>query len=261
MTYEHLLVEKRGRVAWLYLNRPEKLNAMSTHTMNELRDALRELRADKETRVIVFSGKGRAFCSGADLESKPDPNAPPSDEPTFLDAAQGMEDELNAMPKPVIAALNGLTCGGGLELTMMCDLVIAAEGIKIGDAHSNVGMLPGGGSSVRLPRVVGINRARYIMYSGDFFSASEMREFGLVNKVVSPEMLESEVQALADKLAAKSPLGLKRMKQLINDSYDLPTPNALRAEKMVVKDHLHSFDAYEGGAAFAEKRKPEFKGY
>lgn len=261
MSYEHLLVEKRGRVAWVYLNRPQQLNAMSSHTMREMRQAFGELRADPEARVIVISGKGRAFCAGADLADKMDPSAPPTGEPTFLDAALGMEEQLCSMPKVVIAALNGLACGGGLELAMMCDLIVAADGIKIGDAHSNVGMLPGGGSTVRLPRIVGINRARYIMYTGDFFSAQEMKEFGLVNKVVAADQLEAETQALGEKLAMKSPLGLKRMKQLLNDSYDQPTSTALAAEKMVVRDHLRSFDAGEGGNSFAEKRKPEFRGY
>ena len=261
MSYEHLIVEHRGRVSWLYLNRPNVLNALSMHTMGELRDALTELCDRKETRVIVFSGKGRAFCAGADMTGSPALNAPPSEEPTFLSAAGQMEDVLNAMPKPVIAALNGITCGGGLELAMMCDFILAAESAKIGDAHANFGMMPGGGATVRLPRLVGINHAKLLMYTGDLFPAPEMLKIGLVQRVFADDALESETQAIAEKIAAKSPLGLRRMKSLLEGSFDMPAAQALRAEKLTLVSHFNSYDAAEGGKAFAEKRKPEFRGY
>jgi enoyl-CoA hydratase len=167
---------------------------------------------------------------------------------------------LLSLPKPVIAAVNGVCCGGGLELAMMCDFIVAAASARIGDAHANFGALPGGGATVRLPRIVGVNWARYLMYTGDLYPAAEMAAIGLVNRVVEDSQLESEVQALAEKIASKSPLGLRRMKMLINDGLDMPADLAMKMEKLVSAEHMRSNDAAEGGRAFKEKRKPEFRG-
>ena len=262
MSYQDLIVEHRGAVSWLYLNRPQALNAISMGCMGELRAALETLRDRAETRVIVISGKGRAFCAGADLTGAlPDPSAPPDGMPTFLDLGSAMEAVLNAMPKPVIAAVNGVTAGGGLELAMMCDFIVATAGAKLGDAHANFGALPGGGATVRLPRVVGINMARYLMFTGELLPAAEAERIGLVTKVYPDESFEADVQTLSDKIAGKSPLGLKRMKALLVGGYDMSTEQALKLEKAVSAQHMVSYDAAEGGRAFGEKRKPEFKGY
>ena len=262
MAYQDLIVEHRGAVSWLYLNRPQALNAISMACMRELREALTALRERTETRVIVLSGKGRAFCAGADLTGAlPDASAPPTGAPTFLDLGSAMEEVLNAMPKPVIAAVNGVTAGGGLELAMMCDFIVAQASARLGDAHANFGALPGGGATVRLPRIVGVNQARYLMFTGELVPAEEAFRIGLVTKVYSDEAFEAEVQALAEKIAAKSPLGLKRMKALIADGLDMPTAQALKLEKGVSAQHMVSYDAAEGGRAFGEKRKPDFRGY
>ncbi len=272
MSFKHLLIDHRGRVSWLYLNRPQALNAISYECMRELRQAWIELRDREETRVIVVCGKGRGFCAGADLTDAPSPGearnpgetAGPGEasgpQASFLEEGTRMEEVLLSMPKPVIAAVNGVCCGGGLELAMMCDFMIAAASAKIGDAHANFGALPGGGATVRLPRIVGVNWARYLMYTGELLSAQEMAAIGLVNRVVQDGELESEVQALAEKIASKSPLGLKRMKMLINDGLDMPASVAMKKEKLVSAEHMRSGDAAEGGRAFKEKRKPEFRG-
>lgn len=262
MQFNDLILDHRNAVSWLYLNREKALNAISSACMQELKRAFEYLRDRTETRVIVISGKGRGFCAGADLSGAvPNPAAPPSPEPTFLDYGQAMEDVLNVMPKPVIAAVNGICCGGGLELALMCDFIIAAEGAKIGDAHANFGAMPGGGASARLPRVVGINWARYMMFTGDLFPASEMAQIGLVTRVVPNDQLEAEVQKIAEKISEKSPLGLRRMKALLEDGLDMPLKQALHAEKLVSAAHMRSYDSSEGGKAFMEKRKPVFKGY
>ena len=262
MAYQDLILDHRGAVSWLYLNRPQALNAISMDCMRELTTALTALRDRKQTRVIVLSGKGRGFCAGADLTGAlPDRAAPPTDAPTFLDLGTAMEEVLNAMPKPVIAAVNGVAAGGGLELAMMSDFMVAAASAKLGDAHANFGALPGGGATVRLPRFVGINQAKYLMFTGELMLADEALRVGLVTKVWPDDSFEAEVQALAERIASKSPVGLTRMKQLLNDSFDVPTAQALKLEKGVASQHMVSFDAAEGGKAFGEKRKPEFRGY
>jgi len=261
MTYKTIIVEHRGNVSWLFLNRPDQLNAVGKEGMVELRQAWMELRDRDETRVIVFSGKGRAFCAGADLTAKPDLEAPPGPEPEFIDLATDMEKVMNGITKPIIAAINGIACGGGLEMALMCDFIVSIRSAKIGDAHCNFGMLPGGGASVRLPRIVGPARARYMMYTGDLFPAAEMAEIGLVTVLVEDDALESEVQTIADKIASKSPLGISRMKTLISDGLDMPAALAINAEKMMSNLHIRSYDAIEGGKAFEEKRKPQFRGY
>jgi enoyl-CoA hydratase/carnithine racemase len=261
MPYQDLILDHRGAVSWLYLNRPDALNAISMGCMRELTAALTALRERSETRVIVISGKGRGFCAGADLVGAfPDGEAEPSTEPTFLELGEAMEGVLTTMPKPVIAAVNGVTAGGGLELAMMCDFILAKASARIGDAHANYGVLPGAGQTVRLPRVVGVNQARFMMYTGELFAAEECFRFGLVTRVYPDDVFEGEVQTIAERIAAKSPLGLERMKALINGAFDLSTDEAVKLEKTVSARHMSSFDAREGGKAFAEKRKPQFRG-
>jgi enoyl-CoA hydratase len=260
MSFKHLLVEHRGRVSWVYLNRPQALNAISYECMRELREVWVQLRERDETRVIVVSGKGRGFCAGADLTDAPSPEERPGPQAPFLEEGAKMEEVLLSLPKPVIAAVNGVCCGGGLELAMMCDFMIAAASAKIGDAHANFGALPGGGATVRLPRIVGVNWARYLMYTGELYPAADMAAIGLVIRVVEDGKLESEVQAVAERIASKSPLGLKRMKMLLNDGLDMPQALAMKTEKLVSAEHMRSNDAAEGGRAFKEKRKPEFRG-
>lgn len=261
MSYQNLLIEHRGQVSWLYLNRPQALNAISFECMKELRSAWMALRERGDTRVIVVSGKGRGFCAGADLTDAPALNAEPGPEPGFLQIAARMEEALLGCEKPVIAAVNGTCCGGGLELALMCDFIVASETAKIGDAHANFGALPGGGASVRLPRAVGLPMARFLMYTGDLFSASQLVECGLVTRAFPADALEAEVQVIAEKIAGKSPAGLARMKTLLNDGWSQTDALAAKTEKLVAAEHMRSWDAGEGGRAFVEKRKPAFRGY
>ena len=154
----------------------------------------------------------------------------------------------------------GLALAGGLELVLCCDLVVAAESAKIGDAHANYGLIPGGGGSVRLPRKIGPTRAKYLMYTGEFLDAAALERMGLVNQVVPDAALEETVAALAARLGEKSPLGLKLMKQLTDDGLEQPKDAALRNELMAIAVHSRSQDWAEGLAAFTEKRKPNFTG-
>jgi enoyl-CoA hydratase len=262
MEDQPVIFEKREQTAWIYLNRPEDMNAISKTLILSLGNAIDQAEEDEDVRVVVLSGKGKAFCAGADLkELMQDLNEAPRKEPGLLDTVEGVFGKLQRLTKPLIAALNGITLAGGLELAMTADIVVASEKAKIGDAHANFGVLPGAGGAVKLPRKIGVNRAKYLLFTGDFITAAEMKEFGFVHEVVREDELEQTVQTIANKISKKSPLVLRKMKQLVTDGLEQPLEIALKQELLSLKTHTQSYDMAEGLAAFTEKRKPEFKGY
>ncbi|MCL4744513.1 MAG: enoyl-CoA hydratase/isomerase family protein [Burkholderiaceae bacterium] len=257
-----IIYEQRGAGAWLTLNRPDALNALSFAMMHELGDALARARSDETVRVLVITGNGRAFCAGADLKEVAEMQAHARlGDPDFLDVVRRVFGELRAFPKPVIAAVNGLALAGGMELVMACDLVFAAESARLGDAHSNFGVFPGAGGAAVMPRRIGLNRAKYLLFSGEHLPAREMMEMGLVNRVTPDAELASTVGRFVEKLALKSPAVLRRMKEVANRSMDQSQEAALSDELLNLRDHSRSYDMQEGLAAFREKRKPAFKGY
>lgn len=262
MQYETIQFERRGAGAWIFLNRTKEMNAISARMLDELESALTQCQSDNSVRVVVLSGNGSAFCAGADLKGvlssikNPVPGIK-----DFLDRCDDVFGLLRRLPKPVIAALNGITLAGGLELAMCCDLIFAAESTKIGDAHSNFGVFPGAGGAAILPKKIGLNRAKYLLFSGDFLPATDLEKFGLVNRVVPDADLIEEVETFIEKLATKSPLVLRRMKEVANASQEQTQEAALRHEMLNMRQHCRSYDLEEGLRAFAEKRKPEFKGY
>lgn len=256
-----VLTEIRNGVLWVTLNRPEAMNALTPDVLTGIHDALDKAESDEAIRVVVLSGAGRAFCAGADLKFVRSESAHGSTSTNaFLRNVLRTMERLERLPMPVIAAVNGLALAGGLELLLCCDLVVAARSAKLGDAHANYGLLPGGGGSVRLPRKIGPTRAKYLLFTGEFVAADELLASGLVNLVVDDAELIPAAQSLAARVATKSPLGLKRMKQLVNDGLDQPAETALRLELLASEVHAHSDDMREGLAAFAEKRKPVFRG-
>lgn len=262
MAYETIKIEQRGGVAWITLQRPEAMNSLSPQLVEELAAALDQAERDPEVRALAITGSPPAFCAGADLKfigsevgvAFGDALA------AFLERVGSVFNAIEDSPLPTIAAVNGLALAGGLELVLCCDLVVAAESAKIGDAHANYGLLPGGGSSARLPRKIGPTRAKYLLFTGDFLPAGDLVECGLVNRVVADDELESSVQEIAAKIASKSPLATRRVKQLVADAVDQPLHSALRQEISAITVHTQSADMREGLAAFNEKRQPNFSG-
>ena len=255
-----LSVERMSRTEWITLQRTDQMNAMSMQMLHEMTTALENAMSDDAVRAIVLTGSGRAFCAGADLKEVAGANHEPG-QPDLLDLVDHTFGLMRDGPKPVIAAVNGLAMAGGLEMVMACDLVFAAESAKLGDAHSNFGVFPGAGGAAILPRRIGLNRAKYLLFSGENVSAQDMMDWGLVNKVVPDAELHDAVQAFTDKLADKSPAVLRRMKTVANRSLDVDEAAALSEEMLNLRAHMRSWDMREGLTAFNEKRKPQFRGY
>lgn len=254
-------VRRDGAVEWIRLNRPQALNALNKEILSELRIALEAASADPAVRVVVLAGAGRAFCAGGDLkELLGDIDDPSPGDTDAVEIGVGAYDALRACPKPVIAAVHGYATAGGFELLLFCDLIFAAQSARMGDAHANYGLLPGGGGAAVLPRRVGLNRAKALLFSGEFLPAATLKEWGFVHEVVPDEALESAVADYARDLAEKSPLVLRGMKEVANAAFDGNERTALRHEMLVLRQHMNSRDIREGLAAFTAKRKPVFEG-
>jgi enoyl-CoA hydratase len=262
MEFSEIAYDCRGRGAWIRLARPKALNTLTPTIVVEINAALDRALADPNVIAIVLTGTGRAFCAGADLKFL---NDLPEDQKmnrtaAFLESVQQLMVRLEKLPKPVVAAVNGLATGGGMELLLCCDLAVAAQSARLGDGHANFGLLPGGGASVRLPRKIGSTRAKFLFFTGELLPAADLVAAGLLNDIVPDAELDQAVDRLVDKLSNKSPLGLSRMKTLVDDGLEQPKEIALRAELVAGGLHAHSFDMQEGIAAFNEKRTPQFRG-
>lgn len=255
-------LEIRGRSLVLRLARPKAMNSLNLAMIDELGTAFSDAISNPEIRTIVVIGTGSAFCAGADLkEVLGSIGKVGNSGPDFLDKVSRLFAEIRNCPKPVIAGLNGITMAGGLELAMCCDIVIAAESAKIADAHSNFGLFPGGGGAAVLPRCIGLTNAKYMLFTGNNFSAETLKAQGLIQEVVPDGELEEFLEKLTGQLAKKSPLALRQMKEVANASMEMSEESALKFELKTLRHHMHSYDFKEGLAAFSEKREPEFKGY
>jgi enoyl-CoA hydratase len=251
-----------GAAVWLRLQRPEAMNAISTALLDELNVAMDEIEGDESIRVVVLTGAGRAFCAGADLKALANEagQIDPNNVVEFVAYAGLTIERLAALGQPVIAGVNGLALAGGLELLLASDIVVASSAARIGDAHANYGLLPGAGGSVRLVRAVGPQMAKYLAMTGEHFPPSSPVLSGLVAEVVDPGMLDTRLAEVAATLAAKSPLGLRRMKHLINDAADQSLADGLAAEQLALGEQCRSADFAEGLAAFAARRTPVYQG-
>lgn len=255
---EFILVNKQVApfVAHVQLNRPKELNALNLELMGEIRDALAELDADSNVRAIVLSGNERAFAAGADIKQMAGRTA--------IDMLQIDQfttwDGIRKTKKPLIAAVSGFALGGGCELAMICDMIVASETAQFGQPEINIGVMPGAGGTQRLTRIIGKNKAMELVLTGSFISAEEAHFYGLVNKVVPVEFYLSEAIGLASKIAEKSPIAVQMAKESVLKAYEMPLQEALYFERKNFYMLFATEDQKEGMAAFVEKRKAVFKG-
>jgi enoyl-CoA hydratase len=259
MIYKDILLEKKGPVAWLILNKPQVKNAMGKNTLIEILAALEEIGNEATIAVMVIKGAGDTFCSGMDLRERSGPTAPDAYE--FNRLADRVFLGLEKFNKITIAVVNGYCMAGGFELAMGCDFLIVDENCKIGDGHIKLaGFVPNGGASIRLPRLIGVRKAKELLFTGDLINGKEAEKIGLANYAVPSDKLEQKTNELIARLVDKSPVGLESMKMLVNSSADCSLETGFQLEHTAVKYLSNTADAREALAAMKEKRKPEFKG-
>ncbi|HET7365332.1 MAG TPA: enoyl-CoA hydratase [Burkholderiales bacterium] len=256
MSYELIKVEQKGRVGLITLNRPKQLNALSPQLMQELGVALQTYDADDGIGAIVITGNEKAFAAGADIAAMKDY--------TFMDAYMADYitrdwEHIRRIRKPVIAAVAGYALGGGNELAMMCDIVIAAENARFGQPEVNLGVMPGAGGTQRLPRAVGKAKAMDICLTARMMDAPEAERAGLVSRVVPLEKLMDEALAVAEKIAGYSLPVAMMIKESINRAYESTLAEGVLFERRLFHSQFALADQKEGMAAFLEKRKPAFK--
>ncbi|GGG79292.1 enoyl-CoA hydratase [Salipiger pallidus] len=256
MAYETIIVEVEDHVATIALNRPDALNALNSHLLAELAQALTEADANDKVRCIILTGSAKAFAAGADIKEM--------SEKTFVEMFLGdfFEPAIEAtakVRKPVIAAVSGYALGGGCELAMMCDFIIASDTAKFGQPEINLGVIAGIGGTQRLTRYVGKSKSMDMHLTGRFMDAEEAERSGLVSRVVPAKKLMEEAQSAASKIAEKSMIATMAAKQAVNRSYETTLTEGLLFERRLFHSLFSTEDQKEGMAAFLEKRTAQFR--
>lgn len=255
--YQNIVVSKDNNLAIIRLNRPQALNALNSRMVSELINALDLFERDESIRCLIITGDENAFSAGADIKEMVDMSA--------VDMVKTghffpLWDRIGGYQKPIIAAVSGYVLGGGLELAMSCDLIVASETARFGQPEINIGVIPGGGGTQRLTRAIGKYKAMEMILTGKTISAEEAKAYGLVNRVVPKEIFLEEAIRIGKDIASKSPLAVKLAKMAINKVFELPLSSGLDFERELFYLLFASEDKAEGMRAFLEKRKPEFKG-
>ncbi len=257
MDYKNINIEKNGNVALLTISRPEALNALTTNLLHELDSALDSLKKDNEVYVIILTGEGKAFVAGADISEMKDMS--PEEARGFALLGSGIFRKMELMDKIVIAAVNGFALGGGCELAISCDIILAGEKAKFGQPEVGLGITPGFGGTQRLSRIVGIKKAKELVVTGGIINAEEAIRIGLVNHVYPQEELIVKAKEMAEEIASKGQIAVRYGKYAINSGSetDIETGNSLEANLFALC--FANEDQKEGMSAFLEKRKAKFK--
>ena len=254
--YTSISTETRGRVGLITLNRPQAMNALNIQLLSELLDALAAYDADPAIGALVISGSERAFAAGADIKFMAKASSAEMRANGFVELFEG----LRKVKKPVIAAVSGFALGGGCELAMACDMIVASETARFGQPEVTIGIIPGAGGTQRLTRAVGKALAMEMILNNRTLSASEALQFGLVNRVVPVERFLDESLSLAAEVASRAPLAVVAAKQAVNRAFEFPLSAGLAEERSLFYALFDSADQKEGMQAFIEKRKPQWRG-
>jgi enoyl-CoA hydratase/carnithine racemase len=267
VNYEAILYDVADHVATITLNRPERMNAFSETLLSEWEDAIRRAAEDDDVRAVILTGAGRAFCAGADLRA-----TGTEDRILMADSNAGerrnslrysvhrVPQALQYLDKPYIAAINGAAVGAGMDMASQADIRFASDQARFGMSYVNVGLIPGDGGAWLLPRLVGLQQALDLIWSGELFDAERALEIGYVYKVVPHDSLMEEARAYAQRLAEGPPIAIQLAKRLVYRSLNLPFPEALEAAQAAMTIVQSTEDSLEGPRAFREKRRPDFQG-
>jgi len=259
MTEELVLLQVTEGIATVTINRPKALNALNVELLLRLRERLLECGARDDVRVVIVTGAGeKSFVAGADIAAMKEMT--PRQALAFAELGQSVFDTVEQLPKPVIAAVNGYALGGGTELAISCDIILASEKAKFGTPEVNLGVFPGFGGTQRLPRLLGKARAKEVIFSGEMFDAARALAIGLINRICPPEELMEEARNLARTIMSKGPVAVALAKQSIEAGYDLDLDKGLLIERTLFAQCFDTEDQKEGMGAFLEKRESKFQG-
>ena len=258
MEFKTISLNQEDAIAILTLHRPEAMNALNDELITELGQAIDRIVQDDQIRVLIITGGDKVFAAGGDIKAML--QCGPLEAKTYVSPIHKVFNQITELPKPTIAAICGFALGGGVELALTCDFRIAAENAKFGSPEINLGIFPAAGGSQRLPRLIGMSKAKELMFTGDTIDAKTALSIGLINQVVSQEELMEQAMKLAKRLGAKPPLTIRNLKESMHNIYNMDLNMGLKTELEKLCGLFSTEDQKEGMTAFMERRKPNFQG-